>query len=1435
MPLSRFHPAVSRWFARRFGQPTEVQLRAWPAIGEGSHTLIAAPTGAGKTLAAFLAALDALLRRGLAAGGALADATDVVYVSPLKALSNDVRRNLEEPLQGIGEELRALGLPAVEIRTLVRTGDTAAAERSRMTRRPPHVLVTTPESLYILLTSEGGRRLLETARTAIVDEIHAVADDKRGAHLALSLARLDALVRSQGGRLLRIGLSATQRPVERVARFLVGGGDGEGVRDEAACTIVDIGHRRTLDLAVELPRSPLEAVMAGEVWSEVYDRLAELVREHRTTLVFVNTRRLSERVARHLGERLGEEHVAAHHGSLARESRQEAETRLKEGRLRVLVATASLELGIDIGEVELVCTIGSPRSIATLLQRVGRSGHRLAATPRGRIFPTTRDELVECAALLSAVGRGELEELVIPEAPLDILAQQIVAAVACEEWAEDDLYALVRRAHPYRELSRERFDEVLEMLASGFATRRGRRGALLHRDRVHGKLRPRRGARLIAITSGGAIPDTADYRVVLEPQNTFLGTLNEDFAIESQAGDIFQLGASSWKIRRVEPGRVLVEDARGQPPTIPFWLGEAPGRSPEASAAVSRLREQVEAQLAGGSEGAIEGLEREAGLDRAAAEPIVEHLHAAQAALGALPTQRRLVVERFFDEAGNQHAVIHAPFGSRLNRAFGLALRKRMCRTFNFELQAAANDDAIVLSLGPTHGFPAGDLFRMLSSRTVRDVLVQALLDSPLFPVRWRWNAGRALAVPRWRSGRRVPPRLLRMEAEDLVAVVFPDQLACLENIPGDREIPDHPLVAQTIRDCLEEALDVTGLETLLARIERGEVELVSCELTEPSPLAAEILNARPYAFLDDAPLEERRTQAVHARRWLDVESAAELGRLDAEAIERVRREAWPEARTADELHDALVGLGFLAAAEAGPAWLRLLTELVAERRAALLRVPGSGAALWIAAERVPELRAVHPGAVLQPPIDPPRGVAEPESRETALVGLLRGRVESVGPITAAALAAPGGLRAGEAEIALGALESEGFVLRGHFTPGGAETEWCERRLLARIHRGTLDRLRREIEPVAQAVFLRFLTRWQRVSPKTRAKGAQGLAAVLEQLEGFEAPAAAWESEILPARVEGYDPAWLDALCLSGRAVWLRASAPRAPGSRAAPLRTTPIALLSRERLSVWRRLPGPPVELSAAAQAVRDILERRGASFFDEIRSTSGLLETQVETALAELVASGLATADGFTGLRALLTPSDRRPPIGGRTRRRESGFGMESAGRWSLLPEPEPESPVEAIAAALLRRYGVVFRALLEREDTLPPWRELLRVLRRLEARGEIRGGRFVDGFTGEQFARPDAVGSLRAVRREAVPGELCSISAADPLNLLGIVLPGERVTALTTNRILLRDGVPLAILEASRVRLLETLGPAESWEAESAVLRRNAPRQLRAYLGP
>ena len=1455
-----FHPCVSRWFESRFAQPTAAQARAWPAIGAGRHVLLAAPTGSGKTLAAFLSAIDDLVRQAL--NGGLRDETQMVYVSPLKALSNDINRNLEAPLAGIRAALAEQGLPDVEIRTWVRTGDTPPGERERMRRRPPHIVVTTPESLYVLLGSESGRAMLASTHTVIVDEIHAVAPNKRGSHLALSLERLAALC---GNRLQRIGLSATQKPIEEMARFLVGTGaenadavltgtpspgaigterservSGAG-HSPPACTIIDVGHQRARDLAIEVPDSPLEAVMSAEVWEQVYRRLAELIEAHRTTLVFVNTRRLAERVTRKLSELIGEDKLTAHHGSLAKEQRLDAEQRLKAGTLKALVATASLELGIDIGEVDLVCQLGSPHAIAAFLQRVGRSGHAVDGTPKGRLFPTSRDDLVECAALLDSVRRGELDRLRIPEAPLDVLAQQIVAEVAAREWGEDALFAMLRRAWPYRALAREDFAAVVRMLAEGFTTRRGRRGALIHYDAVNRVLRGRRGARLTALTAGGTIPDHADYQVLLEPESLFIGTVNEDFAVESLAGDIFQLGNKSYRIRRVERGVVRVEDAHGMAPSIPFWLGEAPGRSDELSHSASRLRAEIAARLRHDPRGgdALRWLTEEAAITPAAAEQLVEYLAAAHAALGSLPTRETIVFERFFDEAGGMQLVVHSPYGSRINRAWGLALRKRFCRKFNFELQAAATEDNIVLSLTTAHSFELPDVARYLNAATVRPLLIQAMLDAPMFTTRWRWVSAVALAVPRFRGGKKVPPQLARMAAEDLIGSVFPDQIACAENLVGEREIPDHPLVRQTIDDCLNEAMDIVGLERVLKGIERGDIAIVARDLTEPSPLALEVLSARPYAYLDDAPLEERRTQAVMARRWIAPEAAAGLGRLDPEAIARVRTETWPAPANADELHDALVWLGFVTTeeAEAQPSWNEWLAALAAQRRAALLAAPS--AALWITAERLPQFQAVFPAGPFEPAIAAAGAHAEQTwPCDDALVEILRGRLEGQGPLSQAALASSLGLEPNAIAGALACLEVEGFALRGRFTPGADADEWCERRLLARIHHYTVKRLRAEIEPVAARDFLRFLALWQRSAAGARMEGPDAVDAVVAQLEGFEAPAAAWESEILPARIAGYEPSWLDDRCLAGHIAWARLKPRNARGDgtqgRTSPVRTTPITLLARRHAPLWASLSAKTVapHPSPRAQAVAEHIRQHGASFFEEVVQGSGLLRTQVEEALGELVALGLVTSDSFCGLRALLVPSaERRPLPGVHRRRRTAKFGMEDAGRWALARrgQPAPSAPAvaaeaaEHVARTLLARYGIVFWRLLEREaDWLPPWRDLLRVFRRLESRGEIRGGRFVAGFSGEQFALPDAVAALRELRRKPPAGEWVSVSGADPLNLVGILTPGPRLAALTGNRLLYRDGVPVALLTAGEVQFLAELDAATEWQARCALLR-------------
>jgi len=1541
--LAWAHPLVAEWFVGKFGTPTEPQEQGWPHILAGRTTLISAPTGSGKTLAAFLACIDRLVRKALA--GNLSDRVEVLYVSPLKALGNDIQKNLEIPLGEILALAGERGLLMPEIRTAVRTGDTLPPERRAMLKRPPHILVTTPESLYILLTADKSRAILRDVETVIVDEIHAVADDKRGAHLALSLERLEALCHKPP---VRIGLSATQKPIEEVAHFLTGNRAGAGATNPV---IVDIGHKRTLDLGIEVPPMPLGPVASNELWDAIYDRLVELVAEHRSTLVFVNTRRMAERLCHELGERIGEENVAAHHGSLSRKLRLAAEKKLKEGQVRVLVATASLELGIDVGTVDLAVQINSPRAIAVALQRVGRSGHWRGAVPKGRFFVTTRDDLMECAALVRAIKQGDLDRLIIPEAPLDVLAQQIVAACAAassdmaralrprdtrkdadasdgfgststlnaasqdlstqvaladsragapaphdDGWDEDELFALVKRAYPYRNLERETFNSILEMLSEGIAAKRGRYGAYVHRDRVNGRLRARRGARLAAITSGGAIPDNSLYAVVAEPEGIVVGTVDEDFAVESMAGEVMLLGNSSWRIRRIETkaGRMLVEDAHGAPPGIPFWRGEAPARTQELSAHVGELREEISERLLRTSPvgfsatqpevaQVVSFLKEECGLNDSGAEQAIEYVLQGRAVLGAVPTQTTVIAERFFDEGGGMQLVIHAPFGGRINKAWGLSLRKRFCVGFNFELQAAATDNGLNIALAEQHSFPLGDVFHFLQADTVQPILEQAALDSPIFGTRWRWDANRALALLRFQNGKKVPPQIQRMRSDDLLASVFPDAAACFENIEGERKIPDHPLVGEVMKDVLTEAMDIEGLKSLLRGMASGKIRVLAVDTPVPSQFSHEILNANPYAYLDDAPLEERRARAVEMRRVLPESVLEEVGGLDAGAIAQVREEAWPDVRDADELHDVLHTLvalpeelgsmwgqppspalseaeGAVQSSEARPGfagggfaleeqssasaervdecvrpyvnrWSGYFEGLMNEGRAGVASIQGRR--YWVAAERARSFTALFPLAVFEQSLADVE--AAQDSRDDVLLTLVTGWMAHVGPTTASELGAALGLAASDIEKALLRMEASGTVLRGKFTgaasraeapaphqPAPHEIEWCERRLLARIHRLTVGMLRKQIEPVTAAAFMRWMMRWQHVALGTQVAGERGTMEVLQQLQGFEIPANAWERQVLARRIADYDPQWLDQLCLTGAVGWGRLSphpatldaggsngngspenAPAVRQRRVIPTSVAPITFFVREEADwmIPRHAAGDEAErrgLSHGAQLVLEFLRQRGASFFADIVRGTGKLKAEIETGLWELVAAGLVTADGFDNLRALIDPKRRAGQGSGRTTR-----PRHSSGRWALLhADVAAERPraVEAACWMLLRRYGIVIRDLLARESNLPPWRELLMGFRRLEDRGEIRGGRFVDGFLGEQFALPVAVESVRAMRGLPLSGETMTLSAADPLNLIGILVPGERVPAISGRTVSYRDGVAVPAAIAS-----------------------------------
>ena len=1430
------HPVVREWFLAKFGTPTEPQEQGWAHILAGRPTLISAPTGSGKTLAAFLICIDRLVRKAIA--GALSAETQVVYISPLKALSNDIQKNLEQPLAEIQKLAMERGYLCPEVRTAVRTGDTSPAERRAMLKRPPHILVTTPESLYILLTAEKSRANLAGVRTVIVDEIHAVADDKRGAHLALSLERLDALVcggnRLAAGSLiaghasapLRIGLSATQNPISLVASFL-------GGSRAAEVSIVEVGTRRTLDLGIEIPSDELGSVTTNAIWDDVYERLAQLAREHRSTLVFVNTRSMTERLAFQLGERLGAENVAAHHGSLSRKLRLEAERKLKAGEIQLLVATASLELGIDIGAIDLVCQINTPRAIAPAMQRVGRAGHWRGATPKGRFFATTRDDLVELAALMRAMRAGALDQLEIPSKPLDVLMQQIVAACAAEPWQEEDLFAVVRRAHPYKGLTREEFDELLCLLTDGIESSRGRFGAYLLRDRVHGRLQARRGARMISVCNGGTIPETAIFTVIVQPEGVPIATLDEEFAIESSAGDVILLGNTSWRIARIESaGRVFVEDAHGQPPSVPVWRGEAPQRSFELSRFVSTLREEIGTRVPDVQPGFISQthpqvadtvtwLCTECCVTPAAAEQMIGYVVAGRAILGVVPTLDTIVAERFFDESGGMQLILHAPFGGRINKAWGLALRKRFCRGFNFELQAAATDNGLNISLAEQHSFPLSDVFHFLTQETATELLQQASLTSPIFKARWRWDATRSLQLLRFQKGKKVPPQIQRSRSDDLLASVFPSVAACQENIEGDIEIPDHPLVREVMKDVLGEAMDLEGLLRVLGDMESGAIRCLAVDSPTPSAFAHGLLNANPYAYLDDAPLEERRARAVNMRGMVPDSLLGEAGRLDPAAIRSVRAECWPDIRDEHELHDLLYSLVLVPApvlnhAEAGH-WRPLLDRLVPQGRASMQRHRETE---YVTATERMDLVA---------------SLLSPEPDAALLQRSVLGWLNMLGPITSEALGAYLGLSPPRVFQCMVALELQGSILRGVFEGSAVPEddtaiEWCERRILQRIHKRTLGGLRKQIEPVTPAVFLQWMLGWQHLAPQTQLAGEEGVLEALRILEGFEAPVGEWERVILPSRVAGYDPRWLDALCLAGVVGWGRVSphpafhSPESGGPRrVVPTSMAPVTFFLREEAH-WmdlcleqRELPEAALAccLSELALKVRSCLAQYGASFAADLGRLLGTTPAEMGLALWELVAAGLVTADGFGSLRVLVDPK-RKAASASPLRMRATTRPRNTAGRWSLLAPPAADllttrnedvlrraerhdKQIESACLLLLARYGVVFRDLLERETTMPRWRELLAMFRRLEMRGVVRGGRFVTGFQGEQFALPEAVTSLRESRRQNRKQGGITVAAADPMNLVGIVVPGNRPAAIAGRTVVFTDGVFAAPAEA------------------------------------
>lgn len=1391
-----FHPVIQAWFARRFpAGPTDPQRHAWPDIASGDDVLVAAPTGSGKTLTAFMVGINEFF---CSPPDAQPLGPSIVYLSPLKALATDIRHNLQQPLEELASLAVEMGYEAPPIRVEVRTGDTSQTERQQHVRKPPHIYVTTPESFYLLLTSPNGRNILRHVSTVIVDEIHYMAPDKRGTHLTLSLERLDRLtMETSGRRAQRIGLSATQRPLELVADFL------SGVDRIRPTRIVDCVAARSVDFAISLPATELEAVMPTEQFHEVLGQLADMVAQHTTTLIFVQSRRLAERLAHELTDVLlenslvgdAEQSVAAHHGSMSHERRHLIESKLRAGQLRALVATASLELGIDIGPVDLVVQVGSPRSISTFLQRAGRANHRVGGIPTARLIPFNRHELIEAIALLDSVRRGELDVLQIPEEPIDVLMQQLVAEVSTRaDDTPDALYELVRHAYPYRNLSRATFDEALEFVSHGVFTGRGQRGQQLSLDPINDTVRPRRSAKHAAIMNGGTIPDLGDYNVIVDPDNQVIGQLSEDFAIESAVGDVFLLGTHAWRVVRVEQSSVRVVDADGAEPSVPFWFGESPARTWELSQAVSRLYEELSDPLTVRDVvGAKSILTAIPGVSAEAAEQTVTFLSASLDALGVLPSQHCVVIERFFDETGSTQLVVHAPFGARVNRALGLALRKRFCVTFDFELQAAADDDAITIALGPHHSMELSTIMPMVRPSSFRTVLEQAVLPLPMLKTRWRWNGVRSLVINRTSSGARRPIQWIRMDADDLMAAVWPSLAACQENAPaGPIPIPDHVLVRQTLRDVFFEPLDVAALETVLRGVDDGSIRVHTVDTPTPSPLAQGILTGRPYTFLDDAPLEERRSRAVSLDRHLGAVGAdglpvpSQRHALDADLVAEAVASAAPRIRDRHELADFLHTYFALRPV---PEWQSMFDELVTEGRA--LEVDGT----WVSATR-------------------PNVMDELALDDEAAAILVTAHLEVAGPATVATLIGEDVLGAGplrgaplsalRASTALARLEALGFAIA---LPN--ET-WCTRNMYQRLQRRARARERRRQPTVSLEQFLTFLLHYQHLAPGSQLSGRAGLLEVIRQLQGVEIAAGEWESQIFARRVSDYEPAWLDELCLAGEVTWARltpkTSSDDSRRSSSSPSGTTPITFADREDfwtlITIARHRREFVAPSNGASRDVYELLTTRGAQFRADLPRLLGRLPDDVNDGLWDLVARGVAHADSFHAVRNLLrgtrSGTNRRHARGRQRSDLSTGVGE---GRWMHLPTESSEVDRliledlgEFLANQMIARWGLVTYELYEAEDVSVPWLYVVRALRKFEAQGRVVGGRFVTGLRGEQYASREALDLLMSAPR--VPE--FEISACDPLNLTGGIMSGARVPARPKHSV--RVGGDLSLLESA-----------------------------------
>ncbi len=1373
MPLAAFTPAVREWFASAFEAPTEAQVKAWPAIATGEHVLISAPTGSGKTLAAFLWGLDRLAAEPLPEGERR---TRLVYVSPLKALAYDVERNLRAPLRGIGAETRVA----------IRTGDTPQRERMQMRRTPPDVLVTTPESLYLMLTSQA-REILTGAEWVIVDEIHAVAATKRGAHLALTLERLEALAERP---LQRIGLSATQNPLEEVGRFLVG--------PRRRCTVVDAGVRKPLDLKIHVPvdsmvepdgGADLDPLASGEatrrsIWPAIYPELLRLVREHHSTLIFVNNRRGAERLAIRLNELAAKEDeeeaegsaapreiARAHHGSLAREERAVVEELLKSGELPCLVATSSLELGIDMGAIDLVLQVESPKSVSRGLQRIGRAGHKVGDTSKGRIFPKFRADLLESAVVAKRMREGLIEPTVVPRNPLDVLAQQIVAMTAVDDVQVDELHALVTRTHSFSELSRELLENVLDMLDGRYPSAEfGELRARIVWDRVAGVLRARKGARQLAITNAGTIPDRGLFAVTL-PDGRRVGELDEEMVYEARPGQTFLLGASTWRIEEIGRDRVIVTPAPGAPGAVPFWRGDGVGRPKELGEAIGAFSREAVGQ-------SVEELERDYDLDARAARNLLDFLREQEEATRVVPSDRTLVIERFRDEIGDWRLCVLSPYGARVHAAWGLALSARIRDDFGLESDAIWSDDGIIVHL-PDADEPPGAELVLMEPDEVEEKVVAELGASALFGARFRENAGRALLIPRARPGKRTPLWQQRLKSQTLLEVA--------------KRYAQFPIILETYRECLRDVLDVPGLQELLTKLHRRELSLVEVETKPASPFASSLLfdYVATYMYEGDAPNAERRAAALSLdrdllRELLGQEELREL--IDPVALEQVEddlqhRSQRTQAGNRDALHDVLRRVGDLCDDEVAARVLEgvdapgMLAALEAERRAVRVRVTGEPR--WIAADDAGLYRDAL-GAV------PPGGLpaAFLEDVPDALERVLRRFARTHGPFTTAEVRERYRV---DPKPALEALERAGDLVRGELRPGGSEREWCDAEVLRRLRRASLAALRKEIEPADQRALAAFLPGWQGIGRHSASgAGVDRLREVLVPLQGLALPAEVWERDVLPRRIGAYSPTWLDQLCASGEVVWLGAGALGRNSGR--------VALYFREDVA----LLGAPPQRSAeppgqpAHEAVRERL-RSGAAFFSDLLVSVELAPEELQEALWDLVWAGEVTNDAWAPLRApRLTlaraqrEQKRRGRAGGRFSTRRSGASAQVQGRWSLTgqllePAADPLEQRRAQAELLLERYGIVTREQVLAEGVRGGFSVLYDAFSQLETLGTARRGYFVEGLGGAQFALPGAVERLRSQREDEARRALV-LAAADPAQPYGAALPwpkrdGER----------------------------------------------------------